>query len=114
MNILQMSPVEQDCVWQTVAGVIHLGNVYFDRKDAKDLDSEVLITGEALESVKNAARLFGCDLEALKTRLVTRTIRVLNSSTECVYIAGVFHGAEVILLRYRSPRKPRNKSLQSP
>jgi len=43
MNILAVDHKEQDQVWQTVAGILHLGNVFFEPRDPNDPESEVTL-----------------------------------------------------------------------
>lgn len=84
MNILQFSQSEQNQIWCTIAGILHLGNINFVGKDRNDPDSEVSIDPESMISVKHACRLFGCDLPALQVRLTTRTIKVSEVGREQV------------------------------
>lgn len=76
MTAVGINPGSQALVFQTLAGLLHLGNIAFDGKELEDDDAEEsVIDPDSEESVTLACKAFGCTPENLKNCLLTRTMQ---------------------------------------
>eukprot|EP01059_Diplonema_ambulator_P036879 TRINITY_DN9461_c0_g1_i1.p1 TRINITY_DN9461_c0_g1~~TRINITY_DN9461_c0_g1_i1.p1 ORF type:complete len:1898 (+),score=795.66 TRINITY_DN9461_c0_g1_i1:54-5747(+) len=74
MDILNLSEEEQTCVYDVVAGILHLQGVRFEGEDHAEIPEE------DNEAVELAAKLWGVSAEALKTEILT-TSNTLRGET---------------------------------
>ncbi len=90
MTIVGLSEEEQDAVFQTVASVLHLGNVSFQpaANDATD------VTADSEEHLAAAAQLLAVDVEGLRKALTTRTRHTVDGEWDDRMCARVFVFAE--------------------
>ncbi|MCO5603333.1 hypothetical protein L7F22_057483 [Adiantum nelumboides] len=72
MDIVGISPTEQDAIFRTLAAILHLGNVEFI--SGQEHDSSVLKDETSLAHLRVAAELLMCDSNALVKALCTRVI----------------------------------------
>ncbi|XP_020080667.1 myosin-6-like [Ananas comosus] len=72
MDIVGISPDEQDAIFRVVAAILHLGNVEFS--EGEETDSSVLKDEKSQFHLKTAAELFMCDDKALEDSLCKRVI----------------------------------------
>nr|CAD1819013.1 unnamed protein product [Ananas comosus var. bracteatus] len=72
MDIVGISPDEQDAIFRVVAAILHLGNVEFS--EGEETDSSVLKDEKSQFHLKTAAELFMCDEKALEDSLCKRVI----------------------------------------
>jgi myosin heavy subunit len=72
MDVLNMSKEEKDDVFRTVAGILHLGDVLFDKdpKGSEETDSKV----KSVDTLKLAAELFQVDYELFAKSLCFKKI----------------------------------------
>lgn len=71
MTLVGIPEEEQDAVFQVVASVLHLGNIKF--REGADGESSDLADNKAQAHLVAAAKLLGCDAQALFHALTTRT-----------------------------------------
>ncbi len=88
MSLVGIPEKEQSAVFQTVAAVLHLGNVAFS--DGAEQDSSHVPAGPALKHLEAAAQLLGVPATGLARALTTRTRQttdgVLLSSLKGVHV----------------------------
>ena len=72
MTNLFMEPEEQDNIFRIVAGILHLGNVTFNKEDPE----EVAVHADGEAALAKAAELFNVDKEGLRKRLTTKSLKV--------------------------------------
>uniref|UniRef100_A0A1J3FM19 Myosin-15 n=1 Tax=Noccaea caerulescens TaxID=107243 RepID=A0A1J3FM19_NOCCA len=72
MDIVGISHDEQEGIFRTLAGILHLGNVEFS--SGKEHDSSVVKDRESRFHLQMAADLFKCDANLLLASLCTRSI----------------------------------------
>ncbi|CAM8963239.1 unnamed protein product [Rhodiola kirilowii] len=72
MDIVGISPEEQDGIFRVVAAVLHLGNIEF--ATGKEADSSQPKDATSMFHLKTAAELFMCDAKALEESLCKRVI----------------------------------------
>ncbi|XP_072971215.1 myosin-6-like isoform X1 [Typha angustifolia] len=72
MDIIGISPDEQDAIFRIVAAILHLGNVEF--ADGNEFDSSKPKDEKSLFHLRTAAELFKCDVKALEDSLCKRII----------------------------------------
>ncbi|KAL6534061.1 hypothetical protein OROHE_013894 [Orobanche hederae] len=73
MNIVGISDDEQEAIFRTLAGILHLGNVVFS--PGKEHDSSVIKDPKSSFHLQMAADLFRCDVKLLLATLTTRSIQ---------------------------------------
>ena len=71
MSLVGIPEKEQQAVFQTVAAVLHLGNVAF--ADGAEQDSSLVAAGLPRKHLEAAAQLLGVPAEGLARALITRT-----------------------------------------
>ena len=88
MSLVGIPEKEQSAVFQTVAAVLHLGNVAFS--DGAEQDSSHVPAGPPLKHLEAAAQLLGVPATGLARALTTRTRQttdgVLLSSLKGVHV----------------------------
>ncbi|KAJ7558148.1 hypothetical protein O6H91_04G026500 [Diphasiastrum complanatum] len=72
MDVVGISPEEQDAIFRVIASILHLGNIEFTA--GKDADSSKLKDEVSSFHLKAAADLLMCDPQGLKDALCTRII----------------------------------------
>ncbi|KAK6940586.1 Dilute domain [Dillenia turbinata] len=72
MDIVGISPAEQDAIFRVVAAILHLGNIEF--KKGKEIDSSEPKDEKSWFHLRTAAELFMCDAKALEDSLCKRII----------------------------------------
>ncbi|XP_019455075.1 PREDICTED: myosin-6-like [Lupinus angustifolius] len=72
MDVVGISPEEQDAIFRVVAAILHLGNIEFTR--GKEMDSSMPKDEKSLFHLQTAAELFMCDAKALEDSLCKRVI----------------------------------------
>jgi myosin heavy subunit len=72
MDVLNMTPEEKECVFRLIAGVLHLGNVEFEKdpKGSEETDSKI----KNPEQFKIAAELFRVDGDAFAKTMCFKKI----------------------------------------
>ncbi|XP_047476292.1 unconventional myosin-XV-like [Penaeus chinensis] len=78
MQVLGFSTQEQDTIFRILAAVLHLGNVYFHRKQLRHGQEGVEIGSEA--EIKWASHLLQIDAEGIKRALTTKITEVFPIS----------------------------------
>uniref|UniRef100_A0A830CV10 Myosin-15 n=1 Tax=Phtheirospermum japonicum TaxID=374723 RepID=A0A830CV10_9LAMI len=73
MDIVGISDDEQEAIFRTLAGILHLGNVEFS--PGKEHDSSVIKNPKSNFHLQMAADLFRCDVNLLLATLTTRSIQ---------------------------------------
>ncbi|KAL1552298.1 myosin-15 [Salvia divinorum] len=73
MDIVGISDDEQESIFRTLAGILHLGNVEFS--PGKEHDSSVVKDQKSNFHLEMAAELFRCDINLLLATLTTRSIQ---------------------------------------
>ncbi|KAL6523944.1 hypothetical protein OROMI_031039 [Orobanche minor] len=73
MDIVGISDDEQEAIFRTLAGILHLGNVVFS--PGKEHDSSVIKDPKSNFHLQMAADLFRCDVKLLLATLTTRSIQ---------------------------------------
>ncbi|KAK6119602.1 hypothetical protein DH2020_046625 [Rehmannia glutinosa] len=73
MDIVGISDDEQEAIFRTLAGILHLGNVEFS--PGKEHDSSVIKDPKSEFHLQMAADLFRCDFNLLVATLTTRSIQ---------------------------------------
>ncbi|KAK7352590.1 hypothetical protein VNO80_18014 [Phaseolus coccineus] len=73
MDIVGISHEDQEAIFCTLAGILHLGNIEFS--PGKEHDSSVLKDDKSRFHLQMAANLFRCDLNLLLATLCTRSIQ---------------------------------------
>lgn len=73
MDIVGISQDDQEAIFRTLAGILHLGNIEFS--PGKEHDSSVIRDPKSSFHLHIAASLFMCDVNLLLTTLTTRTIQ---------------------------------------
>ncbi|GER35366.1 myosin [Striga asiatica] len=73
MDIVGISDDEQEAIFRTLAGILHLGNVEFS--PGKEHDSSVIKDQKSNFHLQMAADLFRCDVSLLLATLTTRSIQ---------------------------------------
>merc|ERR1719204_299653 len=76
LGVMRITGEEQTNLFRMTMGIMHLGNVKF-KKDSQDFAE---ISKKTLKHVEAAAKLWGIDAEALKSRLTTTTMKVGRKS----------------------------------
>ena len=71
MSLVGIPETEQEAVFQTVAAVLHLGNVAF--VDGAEQDSSQVPAGAPMKHLEAAAQLLGVPAQGLARALTTRT-----------------------------------------
>ena len=71
MSLVGIPEKEQQAVFQTVAAVLHLGNISFS--DGAEQDSSQVPAGPPRQHLEAAAQLLGVPAEGLARALTTRT-----------------------------------------
>lgn len=72
MDIVGISPEEQDAIFRVVAAILHLGNIEF--KKGNEIDSSAPKDDKSQFHLRTAAELFMCDPKALEDSLCKRII----------------------------------------
>ncbi|XP_048323404.2 myosin-12 isoform X1 [Ziziphus jujuba] len=72
MDIVGISPEEQDAIFRVVAAILHLGNIDFTK--GKEVDSSKLKDDKSRYHLQTAAELLMCDEKALEDSLCQRVI----------------------------------------
>ncbi|KAL5549552.1 hypothetical protein UlMin_004783 [Ulmus minor] len=72
MDIVGISPEEQDAIFRVVAAILHLGNIDFVK--GKEIDSSKLKDDKSLYHLRTVAELLMCDEKALEDSLCKRVI----------------------------------------
>ncbi|XP_057535805.1 myosin-6-like [Amaranthus tricolor] len=70
MDVVGISPEEQEAIFRVVAAVLHLGNIEFTK--GKEMDSSEPKDEKSLFHLQTAAELFMCDPKALEDSLCKR------------------------------------------
>ncbi|KNA25025.1 hypothetical protein SOVF_010320 [Spinacia oleracea] len=70
MDVVGLSPDEQDGIFRVVAAILHLGNIEFAK--GKEMDSSEPRDAKSRFHLQTAAELFMCDPEALEDSLCKR------------------------------------------
>jgi len=78
MEVVGISPEEQDAIFRVVAAILHLGNVNFAK--GNDTDSSKPKDEKAMFHLKMAAELFMCDAKGLEDSLCKRVIVTRDES----------------------------------
>ncbi|GAV80711.1 Myosin_head domain-containing protein/IQ domain-containing protein/DIL domain-containing protein [Cephalotus follicularis] len=78
MDIVGISPEEQEAIFRTLAAILHLGNIEFS--PGKEHDSSVIKDQNSSFHMQMAADLFMCDVNLLLATLCTRTIQTREGS----------------------------------
>lgn len=78
MDTMGISQQEQTNIWGMLAGILHLGNVYFSEAG----DKAQIVDQAALDLV---ARMFTCDANLLRTALVSRFLTTGTGATAETY-----------------------------
>ncbi|GMN63257.1 hypothetical protein TIFTF001_032374 [Ficus carica] len=78
MDIVGISHEDQEAIFRTLAGILHLGNIEFS--PGKEHDSSVLKDQKSTFHLQMAANLFLCDVELLLSTLCTRSIQTREGS----------------------------------
>lgn len=73
MDVVGISDEEQEAIFRTLAGILHLGNVEFS--PGKEHDSSVVKDQKSNFHLEMAADLFRCDINLLLATLTTRSIQ---------------------------------------
>ncbi|KAG8375766.1 hypothetical protein BUALT_Bualt10G0134400 [Buddleja alternifolia] len=73
MDIVGISDEEQEAIFRTLAGILHLGNVEFS--PGKEHDSSIIKDQKSNFHLQMAANLFRCDVNLLLATLTTRSIQ---------------------------------------
>ncbi|KAL0313787.1 UNVERIFIED_CONTAM: Myosin-15, partial [Sesamum calycinum] len=73
MGIVGISDNEQEAIFRTLAGILHLGNVEFS--PGREHDSSVIKDQKSNFHLQMAANLFRCDVNLLLATLTTRSIQ---------------------------------------
>ncbi|KAL6556707.1 hypothetical protein OROGR_005995 [Orobanche gracilis] len=85
MYIVGISDDEQEAIFRTLAGILHLGNVVFS--PGKEHDSSVIKDPKSNFHLQMAADLFRCDVKLLLATLSTRSIQtregIIVKSLDC-------------------------------
>ncbi|KAK1289386.1 hypothetical protein QJS10_CPB18g01808 [Acorus calamus] len=72
MDVVGISPEEQDAIFRVVAAILHLGNIKFSK--GKEVDSSQPKDEKASFHLRTAAELLMCDVKALEDSLCKRVI----------------------------------------
>ncbi|KAK1266822.1 hypothetical protein QJS04_geneDACA000156 [Acorus gramineus] len=72
MDVVGISPEEQDAIFRVVAAILHLGNIEFSK--GKEVDSSQPKDEKASFHLRTAAELLMCDVKALEDSLCKRVI----------------------------------------
>ncbi|KAL4200292.1 hypothetical protein AMTRI_Chr03g55660 [Amborella trichopoda] len=72
MDVVGISPEEQDAIFRVVAAILHLGNVEFAK--GKEIDSSAPKDDKAIYHLQTVAELLMCDVNALEDSLCKRVI----------------------------------------
>ncbi|XP_056169848.1 myosin-6-like isoform X9 [Syzygium oleosum] len=78
MEVVGISPYEQDAIFRVVAAILHLGNVEFAK--GEEADSSKPKDDESRFHLKMAAELFMCDEKSLEDSLCKRVIVTRDES----------------------------------
>ena len=76
MTLVGIPLDEQDAIFATVAGVLHLGNVAFQEGP----DESSAVTAAAQQHLQAAATLLGVDADGLLKALTTRTRQTVDGT----------------------------------
>ncbi|GAB4827378.1 hypothetical protein Ancab_034264 [Ancistrocladus abbreviatus] len=83
MDIVGISPDEQDAIFRVVAAILHLGNIEFGK--GNEVDSSEPKDDKSWSHLRTAAELFMCDEKALEDSLCKRVIVTRDESiTKCL------------------------------
>ncbi|XP_045798253.1 myosin-6-like isoform X1 [Trifolium pratense] len=72
MDVVGISSVEQDAIFQVIAAILHLGNIEFAK--GEEFDSSMPKDEKSRFHLQTAAELFMCDAKALEDSLCKRVI----------------------------------------
>ncbi|XP_021893807.1 myosin-6-like [Carica papaya] len=72
MDVVGISPEEQDGIFRVIAAILHLGNIEFAK--GKEIDSSVPKDEKSWFHLRTASELFMCDSKALEDSLCKRVI----------------------------------------
>ncbi|CAI5440350.1 unnamed protein product [Caenorhabditis angaria] len=72
---------EQTFIWETIGGILHLGNVEFE-ENAADSRGGSKITAESETSLANSARLLGLEVEEMKLGLCARIMQATKGGVK--------------------------------
>ncbi|RDX83086.1 Myosin-11, partial [Mucuna pruriens] len=72
MDIVGISPKEQEAIFRVVAAILHIGNIDFTK--GKDVDSSIPKDDKAKFHLKTTAELLMCDVDALEDALCKRVM----------------------------------------
>ncbi|XP_031503221.1 myosin-6-like isoform X2 [Nymphaea colorata] len=72
MEVVGISPIEQDAIFRVVASILHLGNIEFTK--GNESDSSMPKDEKSLFHLRTAAELLMCDVKALEDSLCKRVI----------------------------------------
>ncbi|CAL0310411.1 unnamed protein product [Lupinus luteus] len=72
MDVVGISPEEQDAIFRVVAAILHLGNIEFAK--GEEMDSSMPKDEKSMFHLHTAAELFMCDAKALEDSLCKRVI----------------------------------------
>ncbi|XP_047321544.1 myosin-15 [Impatiens glandulifera] len=89
MEIVGISQEEQESIFRTLAGILHLGNIEFS--PGKEHDSSVVKDQNSTFHLETAANLFMCDIDLLVATLCTRSIQ----TREGIIVKALDHNAAV-------------------
>ncbi|PON39635.1 GPCR kinase [Trema orientale] len=78
MDIVGISHEEQEAIFRSLAGILHLGNIEFS--PGKEHDSSVLKDQKSTFHLQMVANLFMCDVDLLLATLCTRSIQTREGS----------------------------------
>eukprot|EP01018_Ginkgo_biloba_P031563 Gb_12711 [translate_table: standard] len=78
MEVVGISPEEQDAIFRVVAAILHLGNVDFAK--GKETDSSIPKDEKAVFHLNMAAELFMCNVKGLEDSLCKRVIVTRDES----------------------------------
>ncbi|KAL8501897.1 hypothetical protein ACS0TY_021134 [Phlomoides rotata] len=73
MDIVGINDDEQEAIFRTLSGILHLGNVEFS--PGKEHDSSAIKNQQSSFHLQMAAELFKCDVDLLLATLTTRSIQ---------------------------------------
>jgi len=76
LGVMRIEGEEQESIWRIVIGILHLGNIAFDKDDQGFAD----IKKKSMPNLELCAKCFGIDSKALHARLTTTTMKVGRKS----------------------------------
>ncbi|XP_062101076.1 myosin-15 [Humulus lupulus] len=78
MDIVGISHEDQEAIFRSLAGILHLGNIEFS--PGKEHDSSILKDQKSTFHLQMVANLFMCDVDLLLATLCTRSIQTREGS----------------------------------